>query len=131
MQDCKGTRPAVNQVTNLTIISSHWVVRWIELMINLEFSYCQVELHPHYNQKQLVEFCNKEGIHVQAYSSLGTSTNTSLLKDPTVSRIAGQLKVSPARLLLKWALQQGIGAYFFYNTKQQILTHFAPGITSF
>ncbi|XP_015119705.1 uncharacterized protein LOC107042949 [Diachasma alloeum] len=81
MQDCKGVRPAVNQV----------------------------ELHPHYPQRELVEFCDKEGIHVQAYSSLGTSTDTSLLKDPTVSRIAGELNVSPARLLLKWALQQGIG----------------------
>ncbi|XP_011303789.1 aldo-keto reductase family 4 member C9-like isoform X2 [Fopius arisanus] len=81
MQDCKGVRPAVNQV----------------------------ELHPHYRQKELVEFCNKEGIHVQAYSSLGTSTDTSLLKDPTVCRVAQELGVSPARVLLKWALQQGIG----------------------
>ncbi|XP_063975739.1 glyoxal reductase-like [Diachasmimorpha longicaudata] len=81
MQDCKGVRPAVNQV----------------------------ELHPHYPQRDLVEFCEQQGIHVQAYSSLGTSTDNSLLKDPVVCRIAGELNVSPARLLLKWALQQGIG----------------------
>lgn len=69
----------------------------------------QVECHPHYRQEELIKYCNEKGIHVQAYSSLGTSSNTSLLKDPTVTKIASQLHVSPAQLLLKWALQQEIG----------------------
>lgn len=68
-----------------------------------------MECHPHYRQKELIKFCNAEGIHIQAYSSLGTSINTNLLKDPVVNDIALELNVSPARLLLKWALQQGIG----------------------
>lgn len=49
---------------------------------------------------------------MQAYSSLGTSSNTSLLTDPTVTRIASQLDVTPAQVLLKWALEQGIGKQF-------------------
>ncbi|KAL2718640.1 hypothetical protein V1478_012516 [Vespula squamosa] len=69
----------------------------------------QVECHPHYRQEELIKFCNAEGIHIQAYSSLGTSINTNLLKDPVVNNIASEINVSPARLLLKWALQQGIG----------------------
>ena len=69
----------------------------------------QVEYHPHYRQEQLIKYCNEKGIHVQAYSSLGTSSNTSLLTDPIITRIASELNVSPAQLLLKWALQQGIG----------------------
>ncbi|XP_031842242.1 glyoxal reductase [Nomia melanderi] len=81
LKDCKGISPAVNQV----------------------------ECHPHYRQTELINYCNEKGIHVQAYSSLGTSSNSNLLKDPVVIKIASQLNVSPARLLLKWALQQGIG----------------------
>lgn len=81
LQDHKGVLPAVNQV----------------------------ECHPHYRQEELIKYCNEKGIHVQAYSSLGTSGNTGLLNDPTVTKIASQLHVSPAQLLLKWALQQGIG----------------------
>ncbi|XP_076765727.1 uncharacterized protein LOC143432745 [Xylocopa sonorina] len=81
LKNCKGVPPAVNQV----------------------------ELHPHYRQEELIKYCNEKGIHVQAYSSLGTSSSTSLLRDPTVVKIASQLNVSPARLLLRWALQQGIG----------------------
>lgn len=68
-----------------------------------------MECHPHYRQKELIKFCNAEEIHVQAYSSLGTSINKNLLKDSVVNDIASELNVSPARLLLKWALQQGIG----------------------
>ncbi|KAK9293645.1 hypothetical protein QLX08_011472 [Tetragonisca angustula] len=81
LQNCKDTPPAVNQV----------------------------ELHPHYRQEELIKYCNEKGIHVQAYSSLGTSSSTNLLKDPIVVKVASQLNVSPARLLLNWALQQGIG----------------------
>ncbi|XP_015590066.1 NADPH-dependent aldo-keto reductase, chloroplastic isoform X3 [Cephus cinctus] len=69
----------------------------------------QVECHPHYSQKELIDFCKREGIHVQAYSSLGTSDPTALLKDPVVYSIASDINVSPARVLLKWAVQQGIG----------------------
>ncbi|CAK9820766.1 Aldose reductase [Anthophora plagiata] len=81
LKNCKGVPPAVNQV----------------------------ECHPHYCQEGLIKYCKGKGIHVQAYSSLGTSSNTKLLKDPIVTNIASQLNVSPAQLLLKWALQQGIG----------------------
>ncbi|XP_076628781.1 uncharacterized protein LOC143345494 isoform X4 [Colletes latitarsis] len=84
LQDCKGVPPAVNQV----------------------------ECHPHYQQKELIKYCNENGIHVQAYSSLGTSSNTDLLRDSCVTLIASQLNVSPAQLLLKWALQQGINGIF-------------------
>lgn len=66
-------------------------------------------MHPHYRQEELIKYCNEKGIHVQAYSSLGTSSSMNLLRDPIVENIASQLNVSPARLLLQWALQQGIG----------------------
>ncbi|XP_003694308.1 glyoxal reductase-like isoform X2 [Apis florea] len=81
LQNCKDILPAVNQV----------------------------ELHPHYRQEELIKYCNEKGIHIQAYSSLGTSGNINLLRNPIVLKIASQLNVSSARLLLKWALQQGIG----------------------
>ncbi|KAK0178679.1 hypothetical protein PV327_007548 [Microctonus hyperodae] len=92
LQDCHGVKPAVNQI----------------------------ECHPHYRQEQLRDFCNKEGIHVQAYSSLGTSNENSLLKDSIVCNIAKEINVSPAQLLLKWALQQGIGIIPKATQKQHI-----------
>ena len=58
-----------------------------------------------------MNFCIKEGIHLQAYSSLGSSDNGALLNDPIVRQISSKLNVSPARLLLKWALDRGIGKF--------------------
>ena len=49
---------------------------------------------------------------MQAYSSLGTSDNASLLQDPVVKKVASELNVSTARVLLKWALQRGLGKIF-------------------
>ncbi|XP_033762887.1 glyoxal reductase-like [Pecten maximus] len=70
----------------------------------------QIEYHPHLIQRGLVDFCISKGIHFQAYSSLGTTTDhNTLLTDPVVSTIAKQRGVSLARVLLRWAVQRGIG----------------------
>eukprot|EP00088_Acartia_fossae_P027065 TRINITY_DN27854_c0_g1_i3.p1 TRINITY_DN27854_c0_g1~~TRINITY_DN27854_c0_g1_i3.p1 ORF type:complete len:162 (+),score=18.75 TRINITY_DN27854_c0_g1_i3:424-909(+) len=68
----------------------------------------QVELHPHYPQKDLVEFCSSNGIHCQAYSSLGQDGPSSqLFQSSTVNSIAQKLDKSVPQVLLKWGLQHG------------------------
>lgn len=70
----------------------------------------QVEYHPHYPQEELKLFCDSQGIHLQAYSSLGTTVKESpLLKDSVVACVAIKYSSSPAQVLLRWATQQGIG----------------------
>ncbi|RZC40089.1 prostaglandin F synthase-like [Asbolus verrucosus] len=69
----------------------------------------QVEWHPHCHQSDLKKFCEKEGILLQAYSSLGGSNNPKLISDPVVVEIAKKLEKSPAQVLLQWALQQKVG----------------------
>ena len=49
---------------------------------------------------------------MQAYSSLGKSGNLSLLQDTVVKKVASELNISTARVLLKWVLQQGLGKIF-------------------
>ncbi|XP_019867721.1 glyoxal reductase-like [Aethina tumida] len=68
----------------------------------------QVEWHPHYHQPELKQLLEKEGILLQAYSSLGGSNNPDLLKDKVVNEIAKKLGKSPAQVLLQWSLQQNI-----------------------
>ncbi|ELU12828.1 hypothetical protein CAPTEDRAFT_167119 [Capitella teleta] len=73
-------------------------------------SVLQVEHHPHLQQNELRDFCRQHGIHFQAYSSLGTSSeDRKLLNDPAVKVIAAKHGISPAQVLLRWAVQQGIG----------------------
>ncbi|ABN65453.1 Aldo/keto reductase [Scheffersomyces stipitis CBS 6054] len=66
----------------------------------------QVELHPYLPQQQLLEYTKKHGIVLEAYSPLG-STNSPLFKDETVVKIAEKNGVSPATILISWALWRG------------------------
>ncbi|CAH1108163.1 unnamed protein product [Psylliodes chrysocephalus] len=69
----------------------------------------QVEWHPDYHQDELLKFCKKQGVALQAYFSLGGVNNkTVLLEKPEVKQIAIKLRKSPSQVLLKWALQQNV-----------------------
>jgi methylglyoxal/glyoxal reductase len=67
------------------------------------------------NQKDLVNFCQKNDIIFQAYSSLGTSDsnlNHKLLKNQTIESISQRYNSkNSAQILLKWAVQQNIGSF--------------------
>jgi diketogulonate reductase-like aldo/keto reductase len=62
----------------------------------------QVELHPYLSQRELVDFCRKNNIVVEAYSPL---THGERLDDPGLMAIARNYSKSPAQILIRWALQ--------------------------
>lgn len=80
----------------------------------------QIECHPYYPQKDLLEYCQKEGVVVQAYAALGGQDGTKakwkalggkLLETAPVIDAAKRLsnpnkRVTPAQVLLRWALQR-------------------------
>ena len=79
----------------------------------------QVELHPYLAQPSLLEFANQNQIHLTAYSPLGSigrpegmkaENEQALLEDTTVLAIATRLSITPAQVLLAWALQRGTAA---------------------
>jgi diketogulonate reductase-like aldo/keto reductase len=88
-----------------------------------------VELHPLFPQNDLLEYCAKEGIVVQAYSSLGGQDagkkfwrtlfplSKGVRKDeavnclsdaPPVMELAQQVKQTPAQVLLRWGLEKNL-----------------------
>lgn len=74
----------------------------------------QCECHPYLQQQKLIEYCKKRGIHFQAYSPLGASSeyrtkdDLVLLDDPILQQIATKYNVSTAVICLSWAIQRGI-----------------------
>ncbi|KAF4519374.1 hypothetical protein B566_EDAN008682 [Ephemera danica] len=84
----------------------------------------QVELHPHYPQQSLIKFCNERGIHVQAYSSLGGHSAHVLLADSVVKDVATQTGKTVPQVLLRWALQQGIGVIPKSEKPDRIMSNF-------
>ncbi|MBI2133587.1 aldo/keto reductase [Candidatus Woesearchaeota archaeon] len=65
----------------------------------------QVELHPYLYQMDLIDFCTKKGILVEAYSPL---THGARLSDPRLVALAARYGKSPAQLLVRWCLQKGL-----------------------
>lgn len=62
----------------------------------------QVEYQPFLNQKELLAYCQAEGIQLEAYSPL---TRARKLDDPTLMKIAGKHGKTVAQVLLRWDLQ--------------------------
>lgn len=65
----------------------------------------QVEYHPHLTQKELHEFCKKEGIQLEAWSPLKQGE---LLREPTIVEIAEKHQKSSAQIILRWDLQNEV-----------------------
>ena len=82
----------------------------------------QLELHVGYMQEAAVQYCKENGIQVQARSPLGRRR---VLEEPMVLQMAQKYGVSPAQLLLKFLLQQGIAvipkASSFERMKQNLV----------
>ncbi|CAK7342792.1 unnamed protein product [Dovyalis caffra] len=71
----------------------------------------QVECHPEWQQPKLHEFCKSKGVHLSAYSPLGSpgtgSIKSQVLKNSILNMIAEKLGKSPAQVALRWGLQMG------------------------
>lgn len=67
----------------------------------------QIEIHPYMTQFGPSGFTFKNGIQVEAWSPLGTGT---VLKDPTLAKIAESHHKTPAQIVLRWLMQRGIVA---------------------
>lgn len=67
---------------------------------------CQLELHPACPSTKLLDFCREKGIHVTAYSCLG-STNSPLADNKTLQAIAEAHGKTPQQVLFVWGLKRG------------------------
>lgn len=71
----------------------------------------QVELHPMWQQSKLRDFCNSKGIHLSAYSPIGSPGSSfvkvKVLDHPVVKQIAEKLGKTPAQVALRWGIQSG------------------------
>ncbi|XP_036399450.1 1,5-anhydro-D-fructose reductase [Megalops cyprinoides] len=79
----------------------------------------QVELHPYLVQSELIQFCRERNIALTAYSPFGSpgrppelhrgaTDPEKLLEDPVVQTVAKKHRRSPAQVLLRYHVQQGI-----------------------
>ncbi|EFA77363.1 aldehyde reductase [Heterostelium album PN500] len=64
----------------------------------------QCELHPYWSQPGLRMFCEKNNIHMTAYSPLGKG---SIMSDPVIVELAKKYNRSTANILCRFGIQKG------------------------
>ncbi|WP_033543878.1 aldo/keto reductase [Planococcus sp. CAU13] len=65
----------------------------------------QVEYHPMLTQNELHEFCKARGIQLEAWSPL---MKGEILNHPVIEEIAMKTEKTPAQVILRWDLQNGV-----------------------
>jgi len=80
----------------------------------------QVESHPYLPQRELLEFCQQKGIVLLAFAPLGHGMRPGPLEDPAVLGIAQKTSLTPAQVLLAWAIQRGTALLTTSKTPERI-----------
>ena len=78
----------------------------------------QVESHPYLPEWELLEFCRKHGIVLQAFAAVGHALEPKIIDDPVITAIAQRVHKTPAQVVLAWAVQRGT-AFLTTSTKPQ------------
>ena len=76
----------------------------------------QIELHPYLQQTAMLDFCDAIGVHLTAYAPLGSTDRPDrlkvtdepvLLEDQVIQDMAKRNGVTPAQVLISWAVNRG------------------------
>ena len=99
--------------------TSNMTIPKLELLLRdcrIKPAFNEMELHPHFQQPELTEFCHANRIFPIGYSPLGspnrpdrdtTPEDTVDMEDPVIVEIARAHGVHPAAVCLKWAVRRG------------------------
>lgn len=66
----------------------------------------QTEVHPYFQERELKDFLQKEGIVIQAWYPLGHG-DKALLEEATFTKLAEKYGKSNAQIILRWHIQAG------------------------
>jgi alcohol dehydrogenase (NADP+) len=92
----------------------------------------EMELHPHFQQPELFNFLLANGIEPIGFSPIGspnrperdkTPEDTVPIEDPVIVKIANRLKVHPAVVCIKWAVQRGQTPIPFSTNRRNYLSN--------
>lgn len=91
---------------------SNWYIKELDSFlpqVNIKPALVQNEIHPYYQDSEVVDYIHSLGITVQAWYPLGGRGYTAeLLGNETIQSIAEAHGVSAAQVILRWDLQNGV-----------------------
>ena len=80
----------------------------------------QIEFHPGFMQREIVDYCKAQGIAVQAWSPLRSGRS---LKQQPVIDMAQKYAKTPAQIILKWCIQNGITPIVKSSDKERMASN--------
>jgi diketogulonate reductase-like aldo/keto reductase len=83
-----------------------------------------VESHPYLPEWDLLDYCRKNGIVMQAFAPLGHNSEPNLLADPIITAIADRVGKTPAQVALAWAIQRGTALLTTTKTPSRLAENF-------
>ena len=83
-----------------------------------------VESHPYLPEWDLLDYCRKHGIVLQAFAALGHSSEPNVLADPVITGIANRVGKTPAQVVLAWGIQRGTALLTTTKTPSRIEENF-------
>lgn len=98
----------------------------------------EMELHPHFQQPELFQYCLDHDIVPIGYSPIGsparperdtTPDDTVDIEDPVIVAIAERLGVHPAVVCVKWAVQRGQVPIPFSTTRRNFLSNLQTAVS--
>ncbi|WP_455584205.1 flavodoxin [Bacteroides sp.] len=108
----KAMERAVVQGKIRSVGLSNYYVKEMEAFlpqVSIKPALVQNEIHPYYQENEVIRYMHQQGIAVEAWYPLGGRGYTSaLLNDETISRIAAVHGKSSAQVILRWDLQKGV-----------------------
>lgn len=96
----------------------------------------QVEGHPFLQQKELLDYCKKENMVMTAYSPLGSKDRPArlihpdeptALEHPVIVELANEVGVSPAQILIAWAIGRGTAVIPKSSNPKRLADNFRAG----
>ena len=119
MQTWRAMEKLVDEGLARHIGTSNMTVPKLELLLRdcrIQPACNEMEMHPHFQQPELFDFVNKNGIAAIGYCPIGspnrperdkTAEDTVPIEDPVIVAIAKAHNIHPAVVCIKWAVQNG------------------------
>lgn len=108
----KAMEKAVEDGKIRSIGLSNWYIEELEEFlpkVNITPALVQNEIHPYYQESEVIKYIHSLGIAVQGWYPLGGRGYTAeLLGDEVISEIAKAHGKSSAQVILRWNLQKGV-----------------------
>lgn len=92
-------------------VSNYYIKEMSEFLpkVNIKPVLDQNEIHPYYQEKEVIEYLHDNGIVVEAWYPLGgRGFNSELMKEPVIMDIARKHGKSLVQTILRWDLQNGV-----------------------